>query len=49
MYDDHDCEVFSDPDGDGIFEVVENPNPNPKITVPQDLAIVEFLYEKGVL
>lgn len=29
--------------------IVENPNPNPKITVPQDLAIVEFLYEKGVL
>ncbi len=29
--------------------IVENPNPNPKITVPQDLAIVEFLYQKGVL
>lgn len=29
--------------------IVENPNPNPKITVSQDLAIVEFLYQKGVL
>lgn len=29
--------------------IVENTNPNPKITVPQDLAIVEFLYKKGIL
>lgn len=29
--------------------IVENPNPNPKITLPQDLAIVEFLSKKGVL